>query len=223
MDLFDADTPNAVADTFLPTSEQDEKLNRRETPSSSPQAGESVQEAVGQPGRLSLPMRKKARILPWFIFMLTLVTAGSFWLQKEKWLDNRWLRSTLINLDIPIPLRDKDWLVIPESVHAEWISRDDDSKAMLIRGRVKNLLSSELPVPVIEIKFFSIEQADKVIGNRRQRITLQPGMQNIKHAPFVAPAPDPAPVAPEGEREFLFVLESTPENIGDFTLAAHVR
>ncbi len=118
--------------------------------------------------------------------------------------------------------RDKDWRVIPDSIQAEWITRDEASKALLIRGRVKNLLTSELPAPTIEVTFFSDTHPDKKLGTQRLKITLQPGEQSILHVPYTAPELDTIPIAPEGEREFVFLIESPPENSGDFTLTGFI-
>jgi hypothetical protein len=169
------------------------------------------------------PQQKKVRIWPWLMVMLTLISSAGFWLQKDAWLDNRWFRSTAINLGFSMQLRDKDWLVIPGSVQAEWITRDDSSRALLIRGRVKNLLTSEMPVPVIEVTFFSDLHPDQKLGSRRLIITLRPDELSIRHVPYIAPEADTISVMPESEREFVFLIESVPENTSDFALAARVQ
>lgn len=169
------------------------------------------------------PQRKNVRIWTWLIAVLILASAGGFWLQKEQWLDNRWFRSTAINFGAPIPLRDKDWRIDTDSVRVEWVTREGGSKVLVIRGRVKNLLSSELPPPAIEIKFFSRTQLNKEIANRRLTITLPPSRTAIGHLPYTPPAVDEIPVAPLGEREFVFVIESLPEEAGDFALSAHAN
>lgn len=182
-------------------------------------AGIKIEEQID----ITPPQRKKMRIWPWLMIMLMLIFSAGFWLQKEAWLDNRWFRSTAINLGFPMPLRDKDWLVIPDSIQAEWITRDDTSKALLIRGRVKNLLTSELPAPTIEVTFFSDSHPDQKLGSRRLTITLQPGKLSIRRVPYAAPEADTIPVTPEGERKFVFLIESLPENSGDFILTARVQ
>jgi uncharacterized protein YbaR (Trm112 family) len=169
------------------------------------------------------PQQKKVRIWPWLMVMLILIFSAGFWLQKDAWLDNRWFRSTAINLGFSMQMRDKDWLVIPGSVQAEWITRDDSSKALLIRGRVKNLLTSEMPAPIIEVTFFSDLHPDQKLGSQRLIITLRPGKLSIHQVPYIAPEADTMPVMPESERAFVFLIESVPENTGDFTLAARVR
>lgn len=169
------------------------------------------------------PGRRKVRIWPWLMVMLALIFSAGFWLQKDAWLDNRWLRSTAMNLGINLQQRDKDWRVIPVSIQAEWVIRDDASQALLIKGRVKNLLTSELPAPGIEVTFYSDLHPDKKLASQLLNITLQPGKQSLLRVPYTAPKPDAIPVTPEGERKFTFLIESPPENSGDFTLTARVQ
>jgi hypothetical protein len=169
------------------------------------------------------PQRKKVRIWPWLMIMLALIFSTGFWLQKDAWLDNRWFRSTAINLGFSMQLRDKDWRVIPDSIQAEWVTRDDSSKALLIRGRVKNLLTSELPAPIIEVTFFSDLHPDQKLDSQRLIITLQPDKRSIRRVPYIIPAANTIPIMPESERKFVFLIESVPENTGDFTLAARVQ
>ena len=175
----------------------------------------------GSEPAMAPPQRNKARIWTWLVAVLLLASAGGFWLQKEAWLDNRWIRSTAINLGIPTPLRDKDWSIDTDSVRAEWITREGGIKALVIRGRAKNLLSSELPPPAIEVKFFSRTQPTKVIASKQLNITLPPSNTLIGRLPYSPPPVDTAPVAPLGEREFVFVIESLSDETGEFTLAAH--
>ncbi len=175
------------------------------------------------PTEATLPIRKKVRIWPWLMVMLTLIFSAGFWLQKDIWLDNRWFRSTAINLGLPMSLRDKDWRIIPDSVHAEWITRDDASTALMIRGRAKNLLTSEQPAPIIEVTFYSDLHPDQKLETRHLNITLQPGKQSVLRVPYTVPELDTIPVTPEGERKFTFLIESVPENTGDFTLTARIQ
>jgi len=184
---------------------------------------EDVAATTEKSAGISSPRRKKARIWPWLMIMLMLIFSTGYWLQKDAWLDNRWFRSTAINLGCPLQQRDKDWRVLPDSIQAEWITRDDDSRALLIRGRVKNLLTCELPAPAIEITFFSDLNPDQQLGSQRLAITLQPGEQSLLRVPYTAPKLDTIPVTPNGEREFIFLIESPPENTGDFILTARVQ
>jgi len=166
------------------------------------------------------PKASRQRIWPWLVSVLLLAIVIGFWLQKDNWLDNRWFRSTAINIGLPMEQRDKDWRVIPESVHAQWIVRDDQSRALLIEGRVENLLASELPAPKIEVIFFAADQPDRILLSRLHEVTLPPSMNTVRHAPFALPDRDIIPVAALGQRGFILLLESLPKDAGDFALTA---
>jgi len=168
----------------------------------------------------SQPQANNHRIWPWLVSVLIFAIVGGFWIQKDHWLDNRWFRSTAINLGLSMEQRDKDWRVIPESVHAQWITRDNQSRALLIEGRVENLLASELPVPKVDVVFFTADHPDQILLSRLHEITLPPSMPGVRHAPFALPDRDIIPIAALGQRGFILLLESLPENTGDFALTA---
>jgi len=169
---------------------------------------------------LQPPERAVARIWPWLTTMLIIIGGTGFWLKHEVWLDNTWFRSLLINMHLPMTVRNKDWHIIPDSVHAQWIKRSDGSQALLIEGRIENLLYSEIPLPEIEIRFYSALDPEQPIATRRLVITQPPTIEAIRQVPFQAPPADRVPVAARGERGFVLLLESLPENTGDFTLTA---
>ncbi|OIO67973.1 MAG: hypothetical protein AUJ57_10475 [Zetaproteobacteria bacterium CG1_02_53_45] len=164
------------------------------------------------------PRRKSAHIWPWLLAMLMITITAGFWLQQEQWLDNRWLRSTMINLSIPMQQRDKDWLIVPESVHPEWVSRNDGGKVLLIRGKLNNLLACELMAPDVEITFYALNQPDQVLETQRLPISMRPDEHAIRQIPFIKPEADSTPIGPLSSREFVFVMEKLPDGSGDFTL-----
>lgn len=166
------------------------------------------------------PGRRNVRIWPWLVATLILAAASGFLVQKDAWLDNPWLRSTLINLGLPLEVRDKDWLVLPETVQAQWLKRSDGSRVLVIEGRLANQLSCELPPPKLVIDFYADDAPDKIARTELLPITLPPSMETVRHAPYKSPAIDDVPVAPRGERGFLLVVESLPPRIVDFTLGA---
>lgn len=169
------------------------------------------------------PVRKKAVIWPWLIFIL-LVTGGSgVWYKQDVWLDHPWVRSVLINMYLPVEVRDKDWRIIPESVHGQWLTRDDQSRILMIEGRVANRLYCELSPPRIQVHFFDDSGLDQILGKVTLPITEPPGIEQVKHAPFQAPDIDRVPVEARGERGFFLVLDSLPERTADFTLTAVVN
>ncbi|HKI60891.1 MAG TPA: MJ0042-type zinc finger domain-containing protein [Mariprofundaceae bacterium] len=183
-------------------------------------AADTVTYQAGLAAEDDAPKADNKHIWPWLVGVLIVSIIAGFWLQKDEWLDNRWFRSTAINLGLPLEMRDKDWRVIPESVHAQWIIRDDRSRALLIEGRVENLLASDLPAPKIEVTFFNQDKPDEILLSKKLEITLPPAMTTVRHAPFILPDRDIIPVSALGQRGFILLLESLPANTGDFALTA---
>jgi len=169
------------------------------------------------------PVRKTAHIWPWFMAVALLVVGGGFWLQKDAWLDNRWFRSTLTNIGFDMPLRAKDWRIASESVHSVWITRNDDSRVLLIRGNIKNLLTSDMLLPNIEIVFFSKTEPDKQIAISSFEIDLPPSDKLVHQVPYSRPDRDNMPVRALGSRAFTILVEPVPEVTGDFTLTPSLR
>ncbi len=172
---------------------------------------------------LQAPTRKKARIWPWIIAMLVAIAGTGFWLNHETWLEHPWLRSQLIRLHLSADIRDSDWLVKPGSLHAEWLTRSDHSQVLVIQGDVRNRLHCPLPPPMIQIQFFAPGRPEEPIGEQTVTITQPPTMDAIRSAPYAKPADDTLPIPGLTERGFILVLESVPENLGDFTLKAAVK
>jgi len=170
-----------------------------------------------QPGDLQAPVAPQRRIGPWLLIATLLILTAGIWSQKSAWLDNRWLRSTLMNLSIPLEHREKDWKIIPESVHAKWQSREDKSRVLVISGVIKNLLETAQPYPEIELTYFANHQPDLVLGNIRLPITEKTAAQNRTDAAALLPARR-GKAASLAESEFTLIIEALPEGIGDFTL-----
>lgn len=166
------------------------------------------------------PQRQSVHIWPWLLVMLIAITSAGFWMQHEQWLDNRWIRSTLMNLNMPMQQRDKDWSITPESVRPEWVVRSDGSKVLLIHGKLNNLLACELLAPDVEITFYAQNQPDKVLDIQQLPISMRPDEKVIKQIPFIKPEADTMPIGPLSSREFVFVIQSLPGDAGDFTLSA---
>jgi len=178
-------------------------------------------EVLEQP-EFSPPPRKTVSIWPWFFTLLILITSAGTWIQKDAWLDNRWMRGMLLGFNLPLENREKDWLIIPESVRIEWITRDDNSKVMLISGTIKNLLASRMPYPEIEITFYSSLQPDLVLESRSFPITEKPDVKTFAHAPFALPKSLKI-AAGHSSHEFIVMSESVAEGAGDITLTPLVR
>lgn len=169
------------------------------------------------------PPRARARIMPWLITVMLLIGGTGFWVNHDAWLDDPWLRSVLINAGIDMRIRDKDWLVDPDSVSAVWVERKGSGTALVITGEVGNRLQTDLQPPLIHVTLFARDNPDEVVTERDMIITRPPLMQTIRRAPFIAPPRDNTPVAALEKRGFVLVLEDLPQNAGNFTLQARAR
>ncbi|ATX82506.1 Protein of unknown function (DUF3426) [Mariprofundus ferrinatatus] len=186
----------------------------QEHPDINPLTETTVEEAAPE---LTAPAHNPPHLWPWLITVLLIISAAGIWFQKDAWLDNRWLRSTLINIHLPIQTREKDWLIVPESVGMDWTTRDDSSRVLVVSGAIENLLDSSVPYPAIEVTFYSNTQPDQVLEKRLLPISEIPGTETITHAPFAMPD-QLKRAAPLSRREFVLVIESVPESAGDIML-----
>jgi len=164
------------------------------------------------------PKRRSTSIWPWLLAMLLLIAAAGFWMNREAWLTDPWLRSVLINMDMPLEPRDSDWEVASESVRAQWVKRIDGTHVLVIEGRVRNRLQAKLPPPRLKLHIFAAGDAEQLIREYILPITQPPVLNVIRHAPFSAPPEDTVPVRALGDRGFILVLENAPDKLGDFTL-----
>ncbi len=213
----ESDEPAEAVPEKLPEAETEETEAEPEGADEEKPLNEEPQETVLPPAR------GRAAIWPWLIVILLMIGGSGFWYKQDVWLDHPWVRSVLINMHLPVQVRDRDWHIIPESVHGQWLTRDDQSRVLVIEGRVANRLYSELSPPQIQVQFFDDSGLDQILGKVTVAITEPPGIEQIKHAPFVSPEIDRVPVEAQGERGFFLVLDSLPERTADFTLTAVVR
>jgi hypothetical protein len=166
------------------------------------------------------PAHAHARIWPWLLVVLLTLSVSGFWLQRDAWLDNRAVRSLLLDLGAPLPLRARDWRIDPASVHARWLIRADDSRLLLIRGTIANLLDLDMPPPRIRITFYAADAPQQVAGEALLTITTPPDDTQLQQLPYIAPPTDSRPIAALSRRDFVIVSDSIPEQAGDFTLSA---
>jgi len=164
------------------------------------------------------PSRANVELWPWLIVILMVIGSVGFWYKKDAWLNDPWFRSVLINLQLPVEVRDKDWLIIPSSVQGHWIKRDDGSQALVIQGRVENLLYTDLMPPQILVRFYDDTGITESLGEKIMSITEPPSMEQVRHAPFTRPGVDKIIVESKGQRGFFLVLEDLPDRTADFTL-----
>ncbi len=173
--------------------------------------------------RYQTPERQTVRLLPWLMIMLTFIAAAGFWLQYDAWMDNRWFRSTAINLGIDLQQRDKDWQILSGSVRPSWITRTDGSKVLLINGEIQNLLSSDILAPNIELTFFSNTGPDQVVSSLLLGFTYPPSAQVMMQSPYQTPNIDNKEIPPLGKRHFVFLIDKLPQGVGDFSLSIKSR
>ena len=165
------------------------------------------------------PVRSTAHIWPWLLMILIVLATTGFWVQKDAWLDNRWLRSSLINIGFNMAQRGKDWRIDPASIQSEWLSRDDGSRVLRIRGSISNLLDSDLPLPAIRIVFFSKTEPAQSIGSVVLKIRHARPDDQVQRFLYITALRDSSPVSALGNRNFTIVAESVPAQTGDFTVA----
>ena len=180
-------------------------------------------ETTDSPPPSSPPPRAKLRIMPWLMGVIFLIAGTGFWLNHDAWMDDPWLRSVMLNIGLDIEVRDKDWLVDPDSVSATWLTRSDKETVLVITGEVNNLLQTDLLPPNIHFTLFARDNPDELILERNLIITRPPLMQAIRQAPYMPPARDNTKIPALGKRGFVLVLEDMPQNAGNFSLLGKAR
>lgn len=166
----------------------------------------------------SIPRRKKSRIWPWLVMMLMLIGGGGFYFKQDVWLAHPWVRSLLINSKIDVPLLNEDWNIVSDSVQGQWITRQDNSRILLIEGRVENQLYCSMSPPKILVRFY-MPGSDKIVSEQLMQITEPPTLEKIQQAPFSAPPIDTVPVESRGSRSFMLVFEELPADANNFELS----
>jgi len=180
-------------------------------------------EATAEPEIVPPPQRRSVRIWPWLLIVLIAAAAAGFWLNKDAWLDNAWIRGSLANLGLPVAVRDQDWSIIRESVRATWVERDNGSRVMVIEGRLANLLPRPVPLPSVRVRYFSVENPSQPVREFDLNITEPPLLDDIRRVPFKPPPTDTMAVMDFGERDFVLVVEDAPRDAGDFELKPIAR
>ncbi len=183
-----------------------------------PNESGSVDHEAASVGGGRPPLRKNHHLWPWLLTAFALSAGVGFWAQHEAWLDNRWFRSTLINIGIELPMRAKDWRIQAQSLHAKWVIQSDGSKILVVQGRIDNLMRSDMKLPRIQLVFFSKVDARQEVGRMERPIRLAPSERQLHQVPYAPPPLDNGEVAALGQRDFTLVIESIPKGAGNFTL-----
>ncbi|MDQ6958070.1 MAG: hypothetical protein Q9M24_03035, partial [Mariprofundaceae bacterium] len=211
-------------------SEETSSVDQRELSSDTEEPGKettepasAMEEAPEDEDALPPPPRANVRIMPWLLTIMLLIATAGFWSRHDAWLDDPWLRSVLINVGLPVKVRDKDWHIQPESIRAQWVKREDGSQVLVIEGRVKNLLQCELAPPAIRFSIFVKNDPEHMLLQRELPVSQPPLMVAIRRTPYIVPPEDHVPVTALGDRGFVLVLEGLPKNAGDFTLTPIAR
>jgi hypothetical protein len=181
-----------------------------------PQAFRPEQRAEAE---MPAPERRSPRLLAWMSSVVLIIAIAGFSYNYRAWSDNLWLRSMLLNLHIPAPVHASDWRIPTDSVHAEWLKRDDGSSVLVIAGRVENRLHADLATPYIQVTVYDALHTDQIVKRETLPITQPPVIAAIRHAPWVAPPQDDVPVAAAGSRGFMLVMDGLPAHAGAFTLS----
>lgn len=162
--------------------------------------------------------RKKSRIWPWMVMILLLLGGSGFYFKQDAWLNHPWVRSLLLNARIALPPRNEDWRIVSESVHGEWITRQDGSRILLIEGKVENRLYYSMNPPAILVRFFA-PGANEPVAEQTLPITEPPVLKQIQRAPYISPGKDSVPIESRGGRTFMLVIEGSPEGANHFELS----
>ncbi|MDX8396621.1 MAG: hypothetical protein R8K22_09425 [Mariprofundaceae bacterium] len=164
------------------------------------------------------PSHKNTVIWPWLVLILLSIGGTGIWQNQEVWLNHHWTRSALLNLYIPIDLRHSDWKINRSKLESQWIEREDGSKALLITGRIENLLYASLQPPTIHIKLFEYPSDTSPVWQESRQLSKPPTMEQLKHIPFQPLEEDRILIKARAQRGFIFLIESTPAHSAHFTL-----
>ncbi|HID37131.1 MAG TPA: hypothetical protein EYP39_07150 [Ghiorsea sp.] len=161
--------------------------------------------------------KKKQHAWLWMSLILLILTTAGIANHWHLWSHHGVFRGYFLQVQQGSPVLDSDWQVTPDSVHSQWLKRDDGSLALVVEGEVRNLLSIPLPPPEVKVTFITqTGQNDEII----QPITEPASLAVLKASPFVSPAVDKTSVFPLGSRGFILVLEDVPLSTQNIELHA---
>ncbi len=162
-------------------------------------------------------VKRRQHVWLWMSLILMALAIAGIIKHWQLWSHHGVFRGYQLQIQTDSPVLDSDWQVKPESVHSQWLKRDDGSLVLIVEGEVRNLLSIPLPPPEIKVTFITqTGQNDKVI----QPITEPADMQTLTASPYVSPPVDKTPVFPLASRGFILVLEDVPLSTQNIELHA---
>ena len=121
----------------------------------------------------------------------------------------------MMQAGFPVSPQASDWMIIKDRLSSQWIERQDHSHALLINGYIQNRTSVPQNPPAIQLSLLS---DNHLLQTRDIIITEPPGIADINHAPYLAPAVDQVPVSAHGQRAFTLLLENVPEQANAFSI-----
>jgi hypothetical protein len=151
--------------------------------------------------------KRKQHVWLWMSLILLLIAAAGIAYNWALWSHHGVFRGYQLQVQSHAPILDSDWQINPESVHSQWIKRDDGSLALVVEGEASNLIGYPLPPPELQITFITqTGQNDTII----QPITEPADMDTLMASPYLSPAVDKTSVFPLASRGFILVLEDVP-------------
>jgi len=145
----------------------------------------------------------------WMILVLLFLSAVGSAVRWEHWQLQGTIRGFSLQAEEDAPVQDRDWRILPETVSTQWLEREDHSLALLVEGRVQNMVNLALPLPEIQLLF--ITQTGENIENI-QVITEPAGIATLQAVPFTSPPIDEMPVVGLGQRGFMLLVEDAPDS-----------
>jgi hypothetical protein len=169
-----------------------------------------------------MPKRASVRLWPWLILVLLCIAGFGVWQNQQQWLQHPWVRSAMLQMNLPIKAKDSDWLIVRDHIQQQWIDRQDKSRVLLISGYIQNRLYAKQIPPAFLVTFFDIPESG-AIDTRLMSFTEPPNLPQIRHAPYIAPPKDTVPIAAKGKRAFTLVIEHVPEGTRHVSLSIATR
>ena len=155
----------------------------------------------------------------WLFMVIVLLTISltGISMHWNHWQFNSLVRGYQLETNLSASITDRDWRILPESVHLQWLSREDQSLVLLVEGQVESLVLAALPTPEIKVTF--VTQTGKNI-DIIQPITEPAELKTLKAIPFSSPPVDKTPVSSIGKRGFLLLIEDAPRSTQHIVLHA---
>ena len=161
--------------------------------------------------------KRKQHVWLWMSLILLLIAAAGVAFNWNLWSHHGVFRGYQLQVQTDAPVLDSDWQIDPDSVHSQWLKRDDGSLVLIVEGEVSNQLSFPLAPPELKVTFITQTGENNVVI---QPITEPASIDTLKATPYVSPPVDKTSVFPLGSRGFILVLEDVPLSTQNIILHA---